>query len=88
MNDNAGGYRSSLTGTDVRYIELRCGKLMRHFGYPLDNDVTSGAPGEAEAERLEPGLSPGRYVVEDAHEVGIRQRRLEAMQRVLGRRLT
>lgn len=87
MRDNAGGYRKTLTAADVRYIELRCAALMDRFGYPLETIVAGERNDGEEMARLEPQLSAGRHVIDNGAEAEIRQRRLEALERVLGRDL-
>ncbi|MEQ8857303.1 MAG: sulfotransferase [Pseudomonadales bacterium] len=88
MRDNAGGYRRVLSDTDVRYIELRCARLMQRFGYPTESAIDTDAIDRAELARLEGQLTPGRYQIEDDREMEIRKRRLDAIHRVLARRLT
>jgi hypothetical protein len=86
MHTNAGKYRNTLSATDIRYVELRCGELMQRFGYAPETDAANRADVPTEIERLLPHVSPGRFVVEDDRERAIRDRRRAALNRVLARR--
>ena len=87
MTNNVGGYRKTLTPLDIRYIELRCRGLMAQFGYVSDGVALDGRAATEEIDRLKPLLTQGRYLIEDEREIAIRRRRLDALERVLERRL-
>ncbi|WP_417487151.1 sulfotransferase family protein [Maricaulis sp.] len=86
MSQNAGKFRSVLTDDDVLYIELKCAKLMKQFGYAMLNDVESIAPTERERMlvSLEGRLSSGKAQrpMSDA-EAQRRERRLALISRVI-----
>ena len=87
MRDNSGEFENVLSDAEIRYVELRCGRLMKTFGYALrSNDDAVFDPDEV--EQLRPHLNVGRYVIDAPAELAIRQRRLLALKRVLERRLT
>jgi hypothetical protein len=87
MRDNSGEFERVLSDSEIRYVELRCGRLMERFGYALR--LSSNAVFDTdEVERLRPHLNVGRYVIDAPAELAIRQRRLMAIKRVVERRLT
>ena len=86
LKGNSGKYRDVLSEADLRYVELACFPLMNALGYPCD--LTSELPGledlPTQLGQLRPLLAQGRYQVgEDERE--IREHRLAAIKRVLGR---
>jgi len=88
LSDNAQKYKTVLSDADLRYVELRCARFMRAFGYPLETDAGTLSPqaAEAEAKALQRQLSPG----EDAHppsprEAEQRAHRVQIIQRIVAR---
>lgn len=53
MANNHGKYKAVLSADDIRYIELRCFKLMREFGYELDTDIESLSAASIQSEIAE-----------------------------------
>lgn len=53
MTSNFGKYRKSLTSEDIRYIELKCHKLMTSFDYVLDTNAAEQSRYECTAESAE-----------------------------------
>lgn len=88
MQDNAGSYRRTLSQADIRYVELRCAALMRNFGYDLETVGSDSESDHEEIESLAAQVNPGRYRIDSEQEAAIRKRRLDALERVLARRLT
>lgn len=87
MAGNAGKYRAALTREEITFIELRCGALMRAFGYAPD--IVTDLPDDAttRAGSLLPYLRDGAYRLQNEEEAAIRERRLAAIGQVLARRL-
>jgi len=88
LSDNAQKYKAVLSDADLRYVELRCARFMRAFGYALETDADTLSPqaAEVEAKALQSQLSPG----EDAHppsprEAEQRARRAQIIQRIVAR---
>lgn len=53
LGSNAGKYKTALSGTDIRCIELSCARLMTIFGYAFETDAASVSPEKARAEIAE-----------------------------------
>lgn len=87
MRGNTGKFRSVLSQTDIRYIELSCHGPMQRLGYSCD--IVTEPPDKEQCvlqrEALRPEVSPGEHTV-DPEEQKIRDRRLAAINRVLSRR--
>ncbi len=89
LRDNTGKYRQVLSPADRRYVELACYELMAELGYTCEL-VTERPDAETAARELEalrPTVDPGDYAIPSEEEKEIRARRLDAIHRVLHRRL-
>ncbi|MBO6797759.1 sulfotransferase [Maricaulis sp.] len=88
MAGNVGGFEHKLSATDIRYIELRCAKLMQQFDYQPRSGLlpATEVARAADAQALQAELSPPQpYAVSSASEAEIRQQRLAIIDRVLAR---
>ena len=87
MRGNTGKYRSTLSTTDIRYIELSCHRMMRKLGYSCD--FVTEPPDEEQCGQQRAALrlqvNTGKHTV-NHEEQEIRDRRLAAINRVLSRR--
>lgn len=78
LSSNAGKYQNTLSPTDIAYVEQKCAKLMNYYGYDCHTDpqlppVSEGSLSNKSGVELSP------------EEKKIRNRRLEAIQRVINR---
>lgn len=86
MHDNYAKFSKSLTPEEIEYVEIRCGELMRRFGYRPTKAYVFSSPREREQAlaKLQPNLRQGSYQLQE-EERSIRGQRLEFIESILGR---
>jgi len=88
MTSNFGKYKKTLSQDDIRYIELKCHKLMTSFGYTLDTDVADLTEDERafELQDVVEKVNPGAANKQSPQsEQSIRAGRLALIERVKSR---
>jgi hypothetical protein len=88
LRNNYSKFKGQLSESEIRYIELRCGRLMKVFGYDTMSAQLSTSEGydtHEEITNLENMLTDGTYHIPPV-ESEIRKRRLQTIARILERK--
>lgn len=84
LADNRRKFLEGLTETEVRYIESRCSDLMRFFGYEFECATKMS---NEDVEEFEDSIDSSIEIELDADERKVRERRLDAIRRIIDRPL-
>ena len=89
LTDNAGRYRSELSELEIRFVEALCAPEMSYFGYARDLETGPSSLDSLTADlmALEEGETALRADAVSDAESDTRTRRIEVIDRVLGRTL-
>ena len=89
IENNMNKYHSILNNEDIYYIELYCFELMKHLGYSTVNNILNMSKNniQSEIERILPMISNGEYDIDNMEEQKLRDKRQDAINLVLSRRL-